>query len=331
MAKLPPRPQAPGSGDAWEQPQAPAAQPAGAQVPDRVPPAPPAPAAYAAPAYPPLPQQPYGQPQQYAPPAQQLPPPAPPTPQAPPAPPAPPAPQAQHPAPQQFPAATQFPAPAQFPAPTQFVAPAPAQFAAPAQFPAPAGAPQQQFYPAPVPEFPSAGLLSPAAPQAPQTPMQPQLQSAPPAFPAVPPAPGVDAYYQPSPAQQAAVEDDDEYDETVVISRGKFRTKWQIIDADGTSFPLTRTNVLGRKPTSGPDDAQFIALSDPERVLSRTHVLVEIDATGVWVTDLKSTNGTEIDRGGDDVLVCVPLSRYEIEANQRLSLGGRMITLRGPE
>lgn len=132
---------------------------------------------------------------------------------------------------------------------------------------------------------------------------------------------------------------DEEFEATIVIARGRSTTDWSLVDIDGTRFPLAPTNVLGRKPTSGPNDAQFIALSDPERVLSRTHLLIEVEGDQLWVTDLKSTNGTEVLLPVGDVIdpsnpacvrPCETLNRYAVTANQGLSLGGRTITFDGP-
>lgn len=132
---------------------------------------------------------------------------------------------------------------------------------------------------------------------------------------------------------------DEEFEATVVLSRARATTAWSLVDIDGTKFPLAAQNVLGRKPKSGPDGAQFIALSDPERVLSRTHLLLEVEDGQLWVTDLKSTNGTEIvssssadTLSGDveDFLPCEALNRYAVSADQGLSLGGRSITFDGP-
>ncbi len=134
-------------------------------------------------------------------------------------------------------------------------------------------------------------------------------------------------------------DDDDEFESTVVIARAKSTTDWSLVDIDGTKFPLAPQNVLGRKPKSGPSGAQFIALSDPERVLSRTHLLIEVEDDQLWITDLKSTNGTEIimsDQGDTepgkdtDFRPCEALSRYAVTADQSLSLGGRSITFDGP-
>ena len=131
---------------------------------------------------------------------------------------------------------------------------------------------------------------------------------------------------------------DEEFEATVVLTRARTTTDWSLVDIDGTKFPLAPRNVLGRNPTSGPNDAQYIALSDPERVLSRTHLLIEVEKDQLWITDLKSTNGTEIvtpaDNGAtanDNILPCETLNRYALTADQGLSLGGRPITFDRPK
>lgn len=121
--------------------------------------------------------------------------------------------------------------------------------------------------------------------------------------------------------------------------RGKpaTETPWQLIDIDGTRFPLHRSNVLGRKPSTAktPEGTQAISLSDANKVLSRTHALIEIDEGKVWVTDLDSTNGTglleSIDTADDDREECEPRVRTEIPPGVALSLGGRKVAFTGPQ
>ncbi|MBP1326104.1 hypothetical protein JOF28_001336 [Leucobacter exalbidus] len=127
-----------------------------------------------------------------------------------------------------------------------------------------------------------------------------------------------------------AFEVDEEFEATVVLTRGRSTTRWNLVDIDGTRFPLAPSNVLGRKPASGPEGAQYIALSDPERVLSRTHLLLEVENDELWITDLNSTNGTEIFEDENDMRPCEALSRYAVTVDQSLSLGGRSITFDGP-
>lgn len=115
--------------------------------------------------------------------------------------------------------------------------------------------------------------------------------------------------------------------------RGTSATNWKLIDIDGTAFELHRVNLLGRKPTAGkaPEGAQIIALSDPERVLSRTHALIEVEDDRVWVTDLGSTNGSEVLDESGAPSECAPSSRYALSDGQRVSLGGREISFESPD
>jgi len=132
--------------------------------------------------------------------------------------------------------------------------------------------------------------------------------------------------------------DDDEFESTVVMVRGaaKTITDWKMIDEDGTEFALHLANVLGRKPSTdeAPQDAQVISLSDPDRVLSRTHALIEVDAGELWVTDLGSTNGTGIlaslDQDDDDREECPPSQRTLVPHGATLSFGGRKISFVTP-
>ncbi|MBN9612315.1 MAG: FHA domain-containing protein, partial [Actinobacteria bacterium] len=182
----------------------------------------------------------------------------------------------------------------------------------------------------------------PPPPAAPAAPVAPAW--APPAAPAsaapvwAPPTPPAPAGATPVavPEQPLGASDpfeeffagDDELEATVVVVRGSVATEWNLIDVDGTAFPLHRSNVLGRRPKAdgASDDAQLVALSDPSRVLSRSHALVEIDKDELWVTDLGSTNGTDVLDSQGAITECAPRSPRLITADQRLSLGGREVS-----
>lgn len=59
---------------------------------------------------------------------------------------------------------------------------------------------------------------------------------------------------------------------------------------------MTGKALLGRKPSLGTDeqdsDIQLVAIADPERSISKVHLLLGVDADGVWIEDQGSTNGT---------------------------------------
>lgn len=125
---------------------------------------------------------------------------------------------------------------------------------------------------------------------------------------------------------------------TIVMVRGSASTQtpWKLVDIDGTEFPLHQSNVLGRRPAAAraPDGAQVISLSDATRVLSRTHVLIEVEHNQIWVTDLGSTNGTGVlsslhdqSKYGQEIPAH---SRTVLPAEAALSLGGRRVSFLAP-
>jgi uncharacterized RDD family membrane protein YckC len=159
----------------------------------------------------------------------------------------------------------------------------------PNQWQPPAGQPASQA------PFPS-GQPHPA-PMAPANPQPPV-----PARPAAPPAavPNFAAAH-PAPANQPGPEahPDDDHDRTQM--RGGQRESAPIavlrirLD-DGRDFQLDRNVLVGRNPVgqSGEQHAQLLAVDDPGRSISKTHLHVLTDGAGVWVTDRNSTNGSAV-------------------------------------
>ena len=115
---------------------------------------------------------------------------------------------------------------------------------------------------------------------------------------------------------------------TVVVPRGALLTDWNLVDRDGTAFRLHRSNVLGRHPSGAgaPSHAQLVLLSDPDRVLSRTHALLEVVEDELWVTDLHSTNGSEVLEPGQPPRRLVPGTRERVLLGSVLGLGGRRVS-----
>lgn len=65
---------------------------------------------------------------------------------------------------------------------------------------------------------------------------------------------------------------------------------------DGRDFRLERTVLIGRNPAPAPGEsqAQLLPVPDPGRTISKTHLHLLTDGTGVWVTDRHSTNGSAV-------------------------------------
>ncbi|HET7138809.1 MAG TPA: RDD family protein [Arthrobacter sp.] len=65
---------------------------------------------------------------------------------------------------------------------------------------------------------------------------------------------------------------------------------------DGRDFQLDRNVLVGRNPVgqTGEQQAQLLAVDDPGRSISKTHLHVLTDGAGIWVTDRNSTNGSAV-------------------------------------
>ncbi|WP_277213658.1 FHA domain-containing protein [Isoptericola croceus] len=72
--------------------------------------------------------------------------------------------------------------------------------------------------------------------------------------------------------------------------------------SDGRRFTLDRPAVVGRSPRSqrapGDDLPRLVTVPSPEGDISRSHVEVRLEGWHVLVTDLATTNGTTLLRGG---------------------------------
>lgn len=147
---------------------------------------------------------------------------------------------------------------------------------------------------------PVAGPAVPQQPAAPQPPA-PQWQPAPVNAAAVPvqtkPLP------EPEPTLPAvpsgwALHPDDDHDQT--------RMRGQTVPApvavlrirldDGRDFQLDQSVLIGRNPSGFPGEqvAQLLAVADPGRSISKTHLHLREDNGGAWVTDRNSTNGSAV-------------------------------------
>lgn len=69
-----------------------------------------------------------------------------------------------------------------------------------------------------------------------------------------------------------------------------------LVSDDGQRVPLDKVTVLGRNPSQpeGFTDARKHCVEDEQMSISKTHAVVGPDSDGVWVQDLRSTNGTAV-------------------------------------
>lgn len=167
-------------------------------------------------------------------------------------------------------------APVQIPPAPSAVAPAPA--ASVQAFQPPIAQPQTQ-----------------AQPQAPQSaPIQHQVQQAQ-QFSPQPPQQAVQSPVQP----QNVPHPDDDLDRTQMRGGSAAPAPVAVLRIrldDGRDFQLDRSVLIGRNPVAqgGEQNAMTLAVADPGRSISKTHLHLLTDGAGVWVTDRNSTNGSAV-------------------------------------
>lgn len=101
-----------------------------------------------------------------------------------------------------------------------------------------------------------------------------------------------------------------------------------LVFPDGQRLPLDRMLVLGRSPESGAAErgAVPVRLSDPQRAMSRVHLVVSPAATGVEAHDPGSANGTLLERGGAQYAL-VAGTPAVLLVDDRLILGDLTLTV----
>jgi uncharacterized RDD family membrane protein YckC len=158
---------------------------------------------------------------------------------------------------------------------------------------------------------PAAAQPAPVMPYAPQpaaaqpAPAQPYAAAqayAPPSF--SPPA--ATSFHPPAPAgitlpdpSAGAAHPDDDLDRTQMRGGAAFAAPVAVLRIkldDGRDFQLDRNVLVGRNPVgqAGEQQAQLLAVTDPGRSISKTHLHLLTDGAGIWVTDRNSTNGSAV-------------------------------------
>jgi len=87
------------------------------------------------------------------------------------------------------------------------------------------------------------------------------------------------------------------------------------------------TVVLGRGPTIVAPGDQAVVLHDEEGTVSKNHVRVEHGSDGVWLTDLGSTNGTDLLDGPAPPRTLPPGVRTRLGEGVRVRMGNRVLTV----
>ena len=165
-----------------------------------------------------------------------------------------------------------------------------------------------------VPSAPAAQSVAPAAPTA--QPVVPVAAAAPVGQPMVPVAAAapVGQPMVPTPAEQPR-------------RRSSGQT---VLTFDTGQREVVAANsivALGRAPSATGGEDQLIVVTDSSTTISKNHARWEEDRGGVWVTDLGSTNGTELMYADGRTQVLTPGVRTSAQGVARIRLGDRTFTM----
>jgi hypothetical protein len=87
--------------------------------------------------------------------------------------------------------------------------------------------------------------------------------------------------------------------------------------------------LVGRDPAAGDgeDGARVLVVDDPS--VSKTHLRVDIDDSGVWLTDRDSTNGSTLERPGAPPQPLAAGVRHRAAVGDTVRIGTRRLTIQG--
>lgn len=90
---------------------------------------------------------------------------------------------------------------------------------------------------------------------------------------------------------------------------------------------LPGAGYLGRRPVGEDPQDQLFPVTDPDSSVSKTHVRVEYRDGQLWVTDLGSTNGTDLLGDEGRVIALAANTRTPVDLDYRIRMGNRVFTV----
>jgi pSer/pThr/pTyr-binding forkhead associated (FHA) protein len=92
---------------------------------------------------------------------------------------------------------------------------------------------------------------------------------------------------------------------------------------DGQLLTVDKPLFIGRNPARASGDAagELLPVNDETKSVSKTHAFIEVDAVGLWVTDLDSTNGVFVALPDAEGVQAEPGERVSVPAGADIALG----------
>ena len=117
-----------------------------------------------------------------------------------------------------------------------------------------------------------------------------------------------------------------ETEEPVVLA------EWMLRLDDGRNVAVEGLVLLGRNPQPrvGEEDATLIKVSDETRTVSKSHLAVGVDVTGLYVMDRGSTNGTMVTAPDGGQRPCPPGDLVDVSGGSVISFGDHWLEVHRP-
>lgn len=92
-------------------------------------------------------------------------------------------------------------------------------------------------------------------------------------------------------------------------------------------LPIPVAANFGRNPEQSEPTDLLVTVQDPDSSVSKTHLRLEFDRAGLWVTDAGSTNGTELVDEDGRAQVLAAHARTFVDDDTRIRIGNRIFTV----
>jgi uncharacterized RDD family membrane protein YckC len=105
---------------------------------------------------------------------------------------------------------------------------------------------------------------------------------------------------------------------------------WSAVLDDGRRLTVDGLVLLGRnpQPQPGEEDAQLVKLSDDTRTVSKSHLAIGLDPTGLYVMDRGSTNGSTVTTLSGQSTRCPPHEVVHVAEGSIVSIGDHWLEIR---
>lgn len=99
---------------------------------------------------------------------------------------------------------------------------------------------------------------------------------------------------------------------------------------DGRQVRLEGTALVGRDPCPRDGEAapdRLIPVDDTGRSVSKTHLVIGVDPTGVWIRDRSSTNGTVVTLADGQQVLCAAEQTVRVPSGASVAFGDYWVTV----